>query len=69
MTIKIIKNSNTELVNLIKQRLLENDGYCPCALERTVDTKCMCKDFRDSGLGFCHCGLYEKILIDANMEE
>ena len=46
----------------IKERLKENGGYCPCALEKNKDTKCMCKEFRETKEGFCHCGLYEKIL-------
>ena len=30
-----------EILKLVKA----NDGYCPCAIEKTPDTKCMCKDF------------------------
>lgn len=37
-----------------------NEGYCPCRLEHTPDTKCMCKEFRDQESGLCHCGLYYK---------
>ena len=40
-----------------------NDGYCPCRRVKNDDTKCMCKEFREGGLGECHCGLYEKIEI------
>ena len=40
----------------------ENDGYCPCAIDRTPDTECMCKDFREQDKpGTCLCGLYEKV--------
>lgn len=40
----------------------ENDGYCPCAIWKTPDTKCMCKDFREQKEpGPCHCGRYEKV--------
>lgn len=43
---------------LVKQ----NDGYCPCAIKRTPDTKCMCKAFREQAKpGQCHCGLCEKV--------
>lgn len=38
-----------------------NDGYCPCKLEKTINTKCMCKEFREGPAGLCHCGLYIKI--------
>ena len=37
-----------------------NGGYCPCMVERTEDTKCPCKDFREMTEGVCHCGRYEK---------
>lgn len=30
-----------------RKYVVENDGYCPCMVEKTPDTKCMCKDFRD----------------------
>ena len=40
----------------------ENDGYCPCAVFKTPDTKCMCKDFREQPHeGLCHCGRFEKV--------
>lgn len=38
----------------------DNDGFCPCMIERTPDTKCMCKDFREMESGICHCGRFEK---------
>ena len=59
---KIIKNPDQELVQEIEQRKKENDGYCPCSLEKTPDTKCMCKEFRDMTEGMCHCGLYIKVV-------
>ena len=58
---RIIINPDEDYVKEIKKRLKENDGYCPCRLQKTVDTKCMCKDFRDQEEGSCHCGLYIKI--------
>lgn len=39
----------------------DNDGYCPCMVERIPDTKCMCKDFREQESGLCHCGRFEKV--------
>ena len=49
----------------MKQGLKETGGYCPCRRERTEDTKCMCKEFREQIAdpdfeGFCHCQLYYK---------
>lgn len=54
-------NEDRELVKEIKRKLLENNGYCPCKLDKNADTKCMCKEFRDQAEGECHCGLYVKI--------
>jgi len=59
---KIVQNPDTEYVNEIKKRLKENNGYCPCALKKTPDTKCRCKEFREQIArgepGACHCGLW-----------
>lgn len=58
---KIIKLED-ESAKKIEEKLKENDGYCPCALQKTKETKCMCKEFREQKeIGKCHCGLYEKI--------
>lgn len=43
-----------------------NDGYCPCAIERTEDTLCMCKEFREQTEGECHCGRYKKVQHDTD---
>lgn len=63
MNVKIRLNPNEEIVKTVRQALKENGGYCPCAIFKNEDTKCMCKDFRDQiayGIkGKCHCGLYE----------
>ena len=58
-------NKDYDLVSRIKEGLRLNDGYCPCMLQKSKDTKCMCKDFRDkiadpSFVGYCHCELYYK---------
>ena len=58
---KIKLTDDIELRQEIIKRLKENDGYCPCALTKTQDTVCMCKDFRETEEGMCHCGLYIKI--------
>lgn len=39
-----------------------NDGYCPCMVERSPDTKCMCLEFREQESGLCHCGRFEKVV-------
>ena len=58
MTIK--QNHDKEYANEVRKKLKDNGGYCPCRLEKTPDTKCMCKDFREMEEGMCHCGLYLK---------
>ncbi len=63
MEIKL--NPNKEIVDIIKKGLKEKNGYCPCKIEISEDTKCMCKEFRDQIAdenfeGFCHCMLYYK---------
>ena len=65
LMVKTIVNPDKEIVEDIRKRLKDNNGYCPCALMQNEDTKCMCKDFRekirDNKLGECHCGLYINI--------
>ena len=53
---KVIKNPDAEFVKNLKKRIRDCGGYCPCRLEKTPDTKCPCKDFRE--IGECICGLY-----------
>lgn len=37
--------------------LKKKNGYCPCRVGKEEDSKCPCKEYRDTG--FCHCGLYK----------
>lgn len=58
---KITQNPNKEEVNYIKGKIKENDGYCPCQLEKNENTKCICQNFLNQKEdGWCHCGLYYK---------
>lgn len=58
---KIELNKDINIVNDIKNKLKETNGYCPCAIIHNDDTKCMCKEFRERDTsGYCHCGLYHK---------
>lgn len=62
MSMKIYKNPNPVEFEDISEAVKINDGYCPCLLNKNEDTKCMCKDFRDSKeTDFCHCGRYYKV--------
>lgn len=53
-------NPDKEFVRDMKKALKANNGFCPCALEKSPDTKCMCKEFREMESGVCTCGLYIK---------
>ena len=62
---KIVLNENAEVVKTVKAGLKAKGGYCPCRMERTEDTKCICKEFREQIAdpnfeGYCHCLLYYK---------
>lgn len=58
---KIKLNPDKEMVKTVREGLQRTGGYCPCMLERSPDTKCMCKAFREQKEpGFCHCRLYYK---------
>lgn len=66
---KIRLNENAEIVATVKEGLKRTGGYCPCRLERTEDTKCMCTEFKNQIAdptyeGYCHCMLYYKSLED-----
>ena len=50
-----------EILELVKA----NDGYCPCAIEKTPDTKCICKAFWEQDKpGECHCGRFVKVYAE-----
>ena len=46
----------------INEKVLEavenNDGYCPCRLDKTEDTVCPCRLEREDG--DCCCNLFNK---------
>lgn len=58
---RITVNPDKEYANKVRKKLADNQGYCPCMLVKTPDTKCMCKEFREMDEGMCHCGLYLKM--------
>ena len=64
---KITLNPDKQIVKTIQESKKKKNGHCPCRLEITEDTKCMCKEFREqisdpNFEGFCHCLLYYKSL-------
>ena len=60
--LKIIKNPDKKVYEQVTKAVEQNDGYCPCELLRTADTKCICTNFKQQQTeGECHCGRYKKI--------
>ena len=58
-------NEDQELVAQIREGLRQKNGHCPCKLEVTPATKCICQEFKDQIAdpdyeGYCHCMLYYK---------
>ena len=65
LAMKITVNQDEAVVKTVREGLKRTGGYCPCRLEQTEDTKCMCKEFKEQIAdpnfeGFCHCMLYYK---------
>lgn len=58
----INKNPDPDFCKTFVKKLKANNGYCPCAIERSPETKCKCKAFRDQiergEEGWCDCGFY-----------
>ena len=60
---KVRLNENADVVQVVKEGMKRTGGYCPCRLERTEATKCMCEEFKaqiadPNYEGYCHCLLY-----------
>lgn len=53
-------NQNITIVTKIINKL-RKDKHCPCKIDKTEDTVCMCREFREQDGGYCHCGLYHKL--------
>lgn len=58
---KIEINPDKQKVMEVRAAVKANDGYCPCQLEKTERTKCICLNFLENNDEWCHCGLYRKI--------
>ena len=44
---KIKLNPDQEVVQTIREGLKRTGGYCPCRIERTEATKCICQEFKE----------------------
>ena len=58
-------NTDSKKVDQIRSALKANNGYCPCQVEKSEDTKCICKIFSNQikrhQPGLCPCGLWNAI--------
>lgn len=62
MRLKIIQNPDKEYFEKISQAVKDNNLFCPCCIEQTSDTLCICKDFKfQQEVGFCLCKRYLKV--------
>lgn len=62
---KITYNENSKIVEMLRNKICSNGGFCPCRREQVEDNRCMCKEFREQIAdpdyeGYCHCMLYYK---------
>ena len=48
---------NKEKAKKIIEAIYNNDGFCPCKIEKYEDTICPCRDMIETNK--CICGLYE----------
>lgn len=60
-------NSDKDYVKQQKKRLKRNNGHCPSQMEKTPDTKCPCKHYRETNE--CFCGMYIKVPVFEEVEE
>ena len=49
---------NPNKFDKIADALFKSENYCPCRINKTEDTKCICKAVREGGE--CICGLYTR---------
>ncbi len=54
---RLTLTANQEKAEKIIKAIYKNEGYCPCRLTKSEDTKCPCKEMMENHE--CHCGLFE----------
>lgn len=54
---RLILTPNQEKAEKIIKSIYKNDGYCPCRLTKSEDSKCPCVEMIENHN--CHCGLFE----------
>lgn len=64
--LKIIPNPDKNKYSEVTVAVFNNSGFCPCAIEKSDDTKCPCKEFREQKTeGFCTCGRFKKVSVES----
>lgn len=60
--VRLNEKLTVKKVNAILDAIDKNDGYCPCQVGKTPDTKCHCSDFKNNKkIGEpCICNIYVK---------
>ena len=67
--LKIIPNPDKEFYDKITQKVKDNEGYCPCMLQKDDNSRCVCRAFREQEVeGFCHCKRYQKVEVSDNVD-
>lgn len=60
---RIIPNPDKEKYDEMTEAVKMKDGYYPCLVGRTKDTKCICLPFRERDYeGLCFCERFVKVL-------
>ena len=54
---RLTLTSNQEKAEKIIKAIYKNEGYCPCRLTKSEDSKCPCKEMIENQN--CHCGLFD----------
>jgi hypothetical protein len=61
----IVPNPDKEKYLEMTQAVGDNNNHCPCLLERSSKTLCMCEEFREQTTpGLCHCQRFLKIKVE-----
>lgn len=68
--LKIVKNPDNDIYEEVTLLVKSNNGYCPCIPDKTNDTRCICKAFREQQTaGECHCGRFVKVEFKLSCSE
>ena len=65
MKLKTIPNPDKIKRAEVAKAVKDNSGFCPCVIQKSLESKCPCKKFREQDYeGECCCGLYVKVWVD-----